>query len=563
MSRQIVVDILGDASGFTRSTKEATQSAGKFKNVLTGIGQGIGQAAFGGIADLASRAGYAVVDFTKDSIRAASDLNETMSKSTVIFGDGSDAVVNWAKKASTSMGLSERAALDAASGFAGLFKTVGIGLKEATDNSQAITQLGADLASFFNTDMDQALQALKSGLSGEAEPLRKFNVFLSETAVNAKLTQMGIKRVGGQFTEAQKITARYQLIMEQTTDAQGDFIRTSDQLANSQRTLDAKIENLQGRIGQGLIPIVQDATNTLVGLLDAMDSDSPLTLADRIGNLGDAFFHLPPGIDQLTTTLGDNTQAFHDWFWGSKQSAEATEPAIISYTENIAGALGRVADKSTEVKDHVKSDNRSMVKSYADFASFMLGKYNDDYDRALSIQEARTTLSRAKHNEEGRKARAEAYADLAKQGALSKQDYDDWLGVLRRLAKDTKGQVHKSYMDAIADVQRLKNAASGRIGIQVTYDSIVSGGGKGGKASGGAASGRTLVGEQGPEVVDLPAGSFVHNNAQTRRMMGGTGSPVNIYVSTPLLSPGGAEALAAAVEPYITRRMQRQQLIGR
>ena len=165
-----------------------------------GIAQGLGQEAFkavkSGLDDIIS-AGF-------DTIRVASDLNETITKSGVIFGDSAGEVEKWAESMVSAGGLSKRAALDAASGFAGLFKTVGIGIKDATTYSEGLTQLGSDLASFFNTDVDTALQALKSGLNGESEPLRKFNVFLSDAAVTAKLAEMGVKKVGGQFTEAQK-----------------------------------------------------------------------------------------------------------------------------------------------------------------------------------------------------------------------------------------------------------------------------------------------------------------------------------------------------------------------
>jgi hypothetical protein len=219
-----------------------------------GVAAGATTFALNSIAGAADQAATAVIGFAQDSIDKASDLNETMSKAEVIFGDNAKAVEDWAGTMATSAGESKTAALDAASGFAGLFKTVGLGINQTTDMSKNLTQLGADLASFFNTDVGTALDALKSGLNGESEPLRQFNVFLSDTAVASKLASMGIKKVGGQFTEAQKATARYQLILEQTGDAQGDYVRTSDGLANSQRTLAAEVDNLQAEVGQELLP---------------------------------------------------------------------------------------------------------------------------------------------------------------------------------------------------------------------------------------------------------------------------------------------------------------------
>jgi hypothetical protein len=114
-----------------------------------------------------------------------------MSKAEVIFGDNAKAVEDWAATMDKAGGQSKKAALDTASGFAGLFKTVGLGIDESTDKSEKLTQLGSDLASFFNTDVGTALDALKSGPQRRGEPLRQFNIFLSETAVSAKLAKDG------------------------------------------------------------------------------------------------------------------------------------------------------------------------------------------------------------------------------------------------------------------------------------------------------------------------------------------------------------------------------------
>jgi len=525
--REIIVRILGDASQFDKATKQATTSASKFSNVLTGIGQGAGIAAFANVANVASMAAGAVVDFVGDSIKAASNLSETIAKSSVIFGDGSDAVIEWAKAAADSMGLSQRAALDAASGFAGLFKTVGIGLDEATEMSQDITALGADMASFFNTDMATALAALKSGLNGESEPLRQFNVFLSETAVTAKLAQMGIKKTGGAFTEAQKATARYALIMEQTGDAQGDFARTSDGLANTQRSLAAEVENLQANIGEDLLPV-------MIGLMTFVKD----TGVPAIGLLSDTLSNLGTGFDILADTTVDVLTPWDEDVHSSIMSNRLFDRSLANTTGNLgafstttAAVAGRVVDAITGIATTTTSTARDigsatdrMTWDWKTYAEYLLGSVTGHFDTAMAIMEARADLHDAKSTTDHIRARLR----LLELGALSKSQAIQLGKDLEALAKSTKGAVHREIDAAIADYKRLQAAAL-PITVRVNYvgSGKVAGIEANERAAGGAASGLTWVGEKGPELVNLPAGSYVNSAAKSRGMAGG-GVVVNI-----------------------------------
>jgi hypothetical protein len=221
------------------------------QSLLMGVGMEVGRRAFDFLANSVGD----VVGYLRSSVDAASDLNETINKGREIFGSGAAAVEAWADKASRAFGQSKRQAIDTAAEFANVFRNVGLE-ENAQAFSMRLTELGSDLASFFNTDVQTALDSLQSGLAGQAIPLRKFGIFLTETQVAAKAAAMGFERVNGQFSEGAKVAARYQLILEQTRAAQGDFARTSDGLANSSRTVAAELENLSAEVGQVLLPVV-------------------------------------------------------------------------------------------------------------------------------------------------------------------------------------------------------------------------------------------------------------------------------------------------------------------
>ena len=218
-----------------------------------GIGKSIGRRIAGGIA--ATFAAVGVVNLVRGSIGAASDLNEEISKSGVVFGDSAKGIQDWAKGTATSLGQSQKQALEAAGTFGNLFRTIGIGTAPAADMSKSLVGLASDLASFNNASPAEVLDAIRSGLVGEAEPLRKYGVLLDDASLRQEALKLGlIKTTKDALTPAMKAQAAYAAIVDQTGTAQGDFARTSDGLANRQRILAAQFEDVKAKVGGALLP---------------------------------------------------------------------------------------------------------------------------------------------------------------------------------------------------------------------------------------------------------------------------------------------------------------------
>ena len=193
-----------------------------------------------------------------DAAQAASNLAESTSKATAVFGDGIPIVQTFAREAADSIGLSEQAALEAAGTFGNLFQALGVTQQVATDLSPKIITLAADLASFGNLGIEETLEKLRSGLIGEVEPLRGLGISFNAAQVEAKAFELGLAAVGEELTEGDKLQARYQLITEQSSIAAGDFARTSEGLANQQRKLTAEFQNAVAAAGQELLPTLLD-----------------------------------------------------------------------------------------------------------------------------------------------------------------------------------------------------------------------------------------------------------------------------------------------------------------
>jgi hypothetical protein len=202
------------------------------------------------------------------AITAASNLQESMSKVNVIFGKGAGEVEKFAASAARNLGQSKQSVLDAAGAFGTFGKAAGLGGEDLATFSNDFTALATDLASFNNTSPEEAVQAIGAALRGEAEPLRRFGVLLNDATLKQEALNLGIYDGKGALTAQQKILAAQAAIYKQTTDAQGDFLRTSDGLANSQRTLSAEFANIQAQLGQKLLPTMENFTRSLLSISD-------------------------------------------------------------------------------------------------------------------------------------------------------------------------------------------------------------------------------------------------------------------------------------------------------
>ena len=209
-----------------------------------------------GAAMGATFAATQIVSFAKESIMAASNTAEAISKVGVVFGKNSKEIETWAAGATDNFGMSERGALTAVGTFGNLFDAFGLGEGETKKFSTSLTELAVDMASFNDMPVDDALNALRSGLSGETEPMKKFGSVLSETRLKTEALSLGlIKNTKEALDPAAKAQAAYSLIMKDTAKQQGDYDRTAGGTANTMRRVAAEMDNAKVAIGQGLLPV--------------------------------------------------------------------------------------------------------------------------------------------------------------------------------------------------------------------------------------------------------------------------------------------------------------------
>ena len=228
-------------------------------------------------ADAVQRSIRLVGDSIKTSVTRASSLNEAINKNTVAFKDQAYVTEEWAAGMADQFGIAKLEALEYVSTFGLIWNEMGLTIEQSQLQSQKLVEIAADLASIHDIDLSDALTKLHSGLVGEIRPMRRIGVLLDEHTVKTYAAANGIGAMGRELTQQEKFMARYELILEQTKEEQGDFARTSEFMANASRRAKANLGNLGTTIGKGLLPFVEAA---LKGFNSLFVSDQELRVRD-------------------------------------------------------------------------------------------------------------------------------------------------------------------------------------------------------------------------------------------------------------------------------------------
>ena len=337
---------LGSTLGGGLNTGPAAAGLGRMTSALGGLGAVMGGLGLGvGAAQ--------ILRFGQATVMAASAAEESQNKMKVVFGSSSAAITSFAKNAARDLGMSKTQAIEAAGTFGNLFTSMGLGRPAAASMSQGIVQLAADLGSFNNIPIDVMLEKMRSGMVGEVEPLRAVGINLSAAAVTARALQMGLADANGAISQAAMLQARYAVMLDQSTNAQGDFAHTSDGLANSMKIADAEVDNLKEQLGlltikpyTAVVHVVASGLGNLNADLQALSSDNAVrlpALQQRLTEMQKAYAAaLADGVDAqgpAMTQLAGSMEAISAELRNAKSNAEIAGDAGVSAAARTAAAM--------------------------------------------------------------------------------------------------------------------------------------------------------------------------------------------------------------------------------
>lgn len=255
---RLETDRLADA------TRRQTATAGGFQSRVAGLTGGVAglRAGVGSLALGFLGSGGLVYGMTQ-ALRVASSLEEEQNKVNVTFGKSGQDVIDWSRSTAEGYGIAQDQALGYAATLGGILNVSRFVRKESAELGREFVELGGDMASFNNASPAETLEAIRAGLIGEYEPLRRYQVLLSEARVSQEALRLSGKRSKDELSDREKVLARINLILGQTTQQQGDAAKTGGQFAGQTRRLNAQLRNLQGNAGKLALPAVASLVDML------------------------------------------------------------------------------------------------------------------------------------------------------------------------------------------------------------------------------------------------------------------------------------------------------------
>lgn len=258
---------------------------------------------FGGIL-AAALGGAAVINFAKDAVMAASNLGAEFEGVNQTFGSAAESVQKFAAQAAQLVGVSETVALRAAKNFGGFATAAGLSGQSAADFSVDLVKAAGDLASFADVPVEEAIAAINAGLTGSAEPLQKFQIFLDATTLKSYAMAKGLGDTFDTMTQGEKTLLRQSALLDQMGVKSGDFVNYSGTFGNSIKTVESQFADLQAELGKALLPALETVLAEVQKLVPVLET----SLVEAIGKVD--FAKLGEDIGKLVGFLADNIDEF-------------------------------------------------------------------------------------------------------------------------------------------------------------------------------------------------------------------------------------------------------------
>lgn len=336
---------------------------------------------------LASEAVRALTEYFKESALAAADVNEQWNKFRITMGDNALGVANDIAQIAEASNRNVYELMQGAAAMQDLIYPMGVARQQAAGMSQDFVALAVDLSSFNNVALDDALGALRSGIAGMSRPLRRLGVDVRLTAVNAELLRMGINGGTQAATEAERVTAIYNIAMRQSSDAQGDAARTAHRARNVMRGFTADWKEASVEIGQSFIPVIETLTPML---RDELSKVLP-EVKELAEDMAEAFLKYGPDLIVLARDLSIFFLQF------GKTAAGLTEILLDGAIGGVKlqQSLGAVGDTANWIVNPIGAASGAVLKFIQTYgeAEAALNDWNKAENAAMVTEEAATVIT--------------------------------------------------------------------------------------------------------------------------------------------------------------------------
>ncbi|MEO3948037.1 hypothetical protein [Gorillibacterium sp. CAU 1737] len=280
-------------------------------------------------------------DAGKDGLKLASDLAEIQKTVDFTFGKSAGQIDSFAKSALKSYGLSELAAKQYSISVGTVMKNSGVSSQYLGTMSKNLTALSGDFASFYNLNPAEAFEKIKSGISGDIEPLKSLGINMSAANLNAYAMSKGVRVSYENMDEASQTMLRYNYLIEKSTSAQGDLAQNQGTYANQQRMMKENFQQLSMTVMAGVLPSFTRLITRVNELIETFMS-SPQKVGELQGAISGivdkVIAYLPGAVDQVyafALKIGEVAGDALDLYKVISDNWSLIEPIIIG----IVGAM--------------------------------------------------------------------------------------------------------------------------------------------------------------------------------------------------------------------------------
>lgn len=391
LSVRIIADAAKAAAGFS----EAEKQVGGFESKLSKIGGVVDKA-----AATATVAGGAYVAFAKQTVDAASDLEQSVGAVNSVFGEQADKVMATAEQAAQGVGLATSEYANMASIMGSQLQNMGIPMDEVAGQTDQLISLGADLAAMYGGTTSEAVDALSSLLRGERDPIERYAVSINQAAIDAELAAQGLSGLEGEAAKQAETQATLKLLFDQSSNALGTFSRESETVAGQQQRANAEWQNAKAALGEQLLPIVTEGARLLGALAGEIGKHPELfkiagaaiiTFTGALQSISVGIKAVEAGkiaFGALNTVISANPIGAFITVLGlaaagivtAYQHSETFRDIVHRAGEIAADAFGAVADWVSNVWDWIKS----VIDAVAD----LIGSLRDAWDWAMDVARA-------------------------------------------------------------------------------------------------------------------------------------------------------------------------------
>lgn len=308
------LNVIPSAKGFGKALR------GEVDPAMAASGKAGGSSLVGGLRAVAgplmAAAGAATMGiFVASAIKQAGALEQSMGAIDSVFKGSAGQMHDWAASAATAVGLTRNQYNELGTLIGSQLKNAGTAMDDLGPSTNRLIGAGADLASMFGGTTKEAVEAISSALKGERDPIERYGVSLKQASIDAKAAELGFEKVNGALTNEANAAATLALIMEQTTDAHGNFAKEAVTYEGVMQRLSASWGNVTTTIGQGFLPFATAAGSILLAMMPAVQG-----VADNFNLFGaamsSAFTDAGGGIAGIQAMFASIGQAIADWFAG-------------------------------------------------------------------------------------------------------------------------------------------------------------------------------------------------------------------------------------------------------